>query len=437
MDPEPVEFNGIDARTGRYLFPPMEVADVAKLARTADSKTAFFRRMSHRSRSDEAHFGVLFSDNPDDLAQTGWGAVFPETVAPDVRAALEPLLELRRDQAGDRYREFTVRSGESASDFLGRHGMGPDPADPDVVPYYLLLVGPPTEISFTFQSVLDVQYAVGRVDFDTAAEYGAYAQTVRDSESRPTAAAAVHVFGTRNQGDMATALSASRLATPLAEALVARSTDGATITSDIGEPATKHRLAELLADGPSVLFTATHGLGGEHGAIRNVQGALVCQDWPGPLVRGPVNPGQYLCAADVGAPVAPRVVFSFACYSAGYPDQPYVAQLPKRLLSRGLLGFVGHVDRAWGYSFLWNGARPQITAMVATVLDIHQGHRIGHAMEALNARWASIATQLATLVSAIRTDDKIVDDHLLAWLWTASDDARNYVILGDPAVRAC
>jgi hypothetical protein len=99
-----------------------------------------------------------------------------------VRDALKPLLDLRKSQAGKlkehRYKEFTGPDGyrlkggdgqpESKQQFLARHRMGPGLADPDVVPYYLLLVGGPEEIPYAFQYQLDVSFGelrdVGSVD---------------------------------------------------------------------------------------------------------------------------------------------------------------------------------------------------------------------------------------------------------------------------------
>ena len=110
------------------------------------------------------------------LADAGWGVIFPHDIDPAVGEALRPLLERRRGQAGaikpERFREFAghlgYRSGEAAADFVARHGVAIDmPAAPDYgVPYYLLLVAPPTVVPYRFQYELDVQYAVGRVWFE-------------------------------------------------------------------------------------------------------------------------------------------------------------------------------------------------------------------------------------------------------------------------------
>jgi hypothetical protein len=49
---------------------------------------------------------------------------------------------------------------------------------------------------------------------------------------------------------------------------------------------------------------------------------------------------------------------------------------------------------------------------------------------------ADIATDLTSRLDALRCFGKVIEDPQLAWLWTASNDARNYVVIGDPAVRA-
>jgi hypothetical protein len=460
MTEDMLVFNGIDVDTGGYLFPPTPLATLASGLRHDVPTGSHVARLRRRAADDEDHLGLMWGSDADRLESAGWALVTCRDEDPAVLAALEPLRTLRQSQAGDRYRELVVNPGEDDDAFLTGHGMAPGPADPRRVPYYLLLVGDPEAIPFRFQYQMDVEYAVGRLHFDTLAEYAAYAQRVVTAETAPAAAAPaarrVHLFGTRNAGDTATALSAARLVAPMADEL-AHLSPGLVVTHDIGATARRDRLLDLLfaADAPPVLFTASHGLGASGGDQRETQGALLCQDWPGPLRRaGRVDENHYLAGRHVplDRPVRPRVVFSFSCYGAGTPresdydagsvltERGFVGRLPQRLLGTpagGALAFIGHVDRAFSCSFLWNGLDPQITALASVMLAVLDGTRIGNAMEYLNSKYAAIATQLTTRLHALRgRAGRLIDDRTLAALWTANHDARNYVLLGDPAVRA-
>ena len=148
------------------------------------------------------HLGPVEGIDPTNLAQTGWGVVFPSSSDPAVAAALQPLLDLRREQVGTDlahgFRIFAgadgVRPGESKTKFLARHGVGFGPADPERMPYYLLLVADPEAIPYRFQYELDVTYAVGRIHFDTVEGYANYARSVVEAETRsaPSATGGLH-----------------------------------------------------------------------------------------------------------------------------------------------------------------------------------------------------------------------------------------------------
>jgi hypothetical protein len=186
------------------------------------------------------------------------------------------------------------------------------------------------------------------------------------------------------------------------------------------------------------------------------QGAFLCQEWPGPTNwRKPIPPDFYFSAKDVtdDARLLGSMVFSFACYGAGTPrydefgqqgktraeiaPQAFIANLPRRLLSHpqgGILAFVGHVERAWGYSFMWDRAGEQLTAFESTLSRLMAGAPVGYALEYFNDRYAEIASDLTAKIDDMRFDVK-VDEVKLAGMWTANNDARGYVIIGDPAAR--
>jgi hypothetical protein len=397
--------------------------------------------------------------------------IFPEPVDPAIVEALDPLLLLRQSQSGEFFQYYHgpedggggYRLGESKSQFLARNGVGPGPVSPERMPYYLLLVGGPEQIPFDFQYQLDIQYAVGRIHFDSPAEYAAYAASVVAQESSPAPAAGRPAAGTlywapANPDDEPTRQTLRNLMEPLSARDAGRGALGAMRPPLLRREATKaNLLAALTAEPPQLLVTAGHGVALPAGdpRQRRLQGALLGQEWPGPLVSAnrPLTPDQYLAADDLGSTVnvSGLIAFCLACFGGGTPADdefpevrtgrrrqlapaPFVAALPTQLLRRGALAVISHVERAWNYSFSWPDAGPQ-RAVFESALDAIQGGKpVGLAMEYFNERYAEIAAELNATLDEIRGRKKHEPAHLIQ-LWTAANDARSYAVLGDPAVR--
>jgi hypothetical protein len=459
--------SGVDFETGGYALPPMPPRDLTARLRRGVHEVGVLKELVAWLESRKSRPRGLGEGDPRDLAQAGWGLLFAkeDPRAPAIREALRPLLEHRRQQAGTlrehRYREFLgdegYHPGEDKESFLARHGAGPGPADPDRVPYYLMLLGDPASLPYDFQYQLDVPYAVGRLSFETLEEYERYARGVVAAETAPAASGPLRValFGPHHPNDPATAVTADELVTPLAEML--RTFPGCAVETALGEAATKERLKALLGGGEAsdLLFTAGHGIVLSNGNPRQpeLQGGLLCQGWPGPEHwREPLHTEHFFSAGDLdpSAQAAGLISFHFCCYSAGSPSfddfapkaharvpvspEPFVARLPQRLLTTGALAVIGHVERAWPSSVCWPGVGRQIRTFEATLKRLLAGDPVGAAMEEFAGRYAELSTELNDLLQQV-WDGGTVDETRLTSLWTTSHDARNFTVLGDPAVR--
>jgi hypothetical protein len=151
---------------------------------------------------------------------------------------------------------------------------------------------PTLRASLTPSNTIDVQFAVGRIHFESLAEYTQYARSIVRAETESLALPRKAVFfGVANPDDRATQLSANLLVQPLADLLAAETPRNSWEIQVIrGEGATKAALSEYIAsfDSPTFLFSASHGMGFPNADPRQLphQGASL-PGLPGPRMERP------------------------------------------------------------------------------------------------------------------------------------------------------
>jgi MoxR-like ATPase len=502
-------FNGIDGETGQYALQPMPAPTLARFVQGNGSIEELHRYLGgrkppesmtpeERKSQDEAErqhvqalqrmaglakgFEGTMADgaiDPTRLDQAGWAVVFPAKMdgkrREAIKGALKPLFDLRQEQVGDglfqTYEgdEAGYRRGERWDQFRERRGLEvmPGPANPAQMPFYVLLVGSPEEIPYEFQVQLGVSRAVGRIDFgDDLEAYNRYAEGVVLAEGgRQPPAPRAAFFATAHRGDRATQLSAEWLVKPLAEGLprpngldrISR-LDEWQIETLLAEQATKEQIYRLLSGDPdqtpALLFAAGHGLTWPVDDPRQTahQGAMVCQDWPGP--GAPLSRDHYFSAEDLPsqADLGGLVAFFFASYAVGAPQlddlarrafaraqtapQAFTTALPQRLLSQGALAVIGHVERAWGYSFVEPGGNLDNQAYISTLDRLLRGMPVGLAVNGgFGPRYIEMASALQRELSEDAWDAAIRLAEAVVHHWTSSRDAVGTQVGGDPAVR--
>jgi hypothetical protein len=336
------------------------------------------------------------------------------------------------------------------------------PVDPSAgVPYHVLIVGSPEKIPFEFQALLDLQWSVGRLHFDHVEDYGRYAKAVVDYEAaefRPAQSKSVSAWITRNRSDVATAMLSGAVVenfTNTNRSLGAR--QGFKLGIFAGDQATKEQLEKVLRGQtpngpPAVLFTGSHGAEWpltDPDLQKRFEGALVTQEWS---EGQPLGANNQFSGEDLPdeAKLHGMIAFTFACFGGGCPSEdnyylnedgsrieiaprPFISSLAQAMLARGTLAVIAHIDRAFTYIFQDAFQTPQVQSLRTPIDRLLNGDRVGLAADSLNLQWSVLAAQLAAkqeLGSARAKDPGLCDT-----LRFARDDARNYVVLGDPAVR--
>ena len=471
---------GIDAKNGRPLkdLTDIDFAEMLGVARKppGDLNKALKARAEAEEERVEGGgraFGVAPDEagsSPNNLERAGWGILYGPTVDKKIKEALEPLIAHRRQEKAKPfviYDEDGLLPGEDVYAWLKRRKVRLDQVEPDDgVPYYLMIVASPQDISFEFQYTLDLYWACGRLWFDSPEDFARYAKSVVKYETAkkvPTSRQ-IAVFAPEHDFDDATQLFTRKVAEPLCGR-----PDGKPLGQGLkyklqeflGKNATKKSLATIMKGGveggtPALLFSGGHGMQFPNGDALQfaAQGALVCQDWEG---YGEITADHWFAAKDVpdDAKVHGMIHFMFACHGGGVPQfddfdrlnnqpaeiapQAFFSRLPQALLAHkngGALAVLAHMERAWAYSFQGDGGTPQNQGFLGVLRQLLRGDRIGHATDAFNVNWAATATRLSDeQLKLSKQANKDQSLKLVRKLWIQRDDARNFMVFGDPAVR--
>ncbi len=236
------------------------------------------------------------------------------------------------------------------------------------------------------------------------------------------------------------------------------------VTPVVADVATKGHLLRLLGGDrrPALLVVAAHGTSYPkgHQDQYDEQGSIVCADWQ--PNTGPLTDNEYLAGRDVpdDASLLGMIVFTVVGFSAGTPklenqvrnepprelsDRAFISRLSQRLLGHprgGALAVIGHVDTSWSdtlqeFADAPDGAKQWKSegsdTFIGTVSRLVRGFTVGSAMDFFNTRYAQTAAELVdrlltpTLQGGINGKrDRLINEAI---------DVRNYIVLGDPAVR--
>jgi hypothetical protein len=321
-------------------------------------------------------------------------------------------------------------------------------------------------VPFRFQSFLDASAAVGRLDFEDLDDLAAYVEKVMALESAPAPVVERQaIFFAPDDGPAdATHFSRRFMADPLAR--MAERELGFGVKRLMEENATRVHLQEnLQATHPALVYTASHGLGAPAEPIETqlrLNGSIVCQSEGRESLRE-----RLFGAADIPREepfLEGAVFFQFACFGYGTPArsdfvdwdlslQPqnaardFVAALPRRLLAhpRGPIAYLGHIDTAFLHGFddpedpdLGQRWSPRLKPFIEAVKNLLNVQPVGLALQNMNMRYNNANAYLTNLLensAAHGTGPSREQLPRIASTYILRNDAQNYMVLGDPAVR--
>lgn len=427
-----------------------------------------------RRPDDTAALGFMMSDRDhiDDLPRQRWGVIAPEGPEGDrLLEAVRPLLDRRREQCGmDEDIVYRVPPNQDAAAAIAwrRRRFATGAVFRDELPRYQLILGDLHQVSADLQAVQSIDGLVGRLAFDDLDDYAAYAAKALARDAPAEAGGHRMILHTVHDGSTATSVGHRELIEPCRALLERRRQRGAEledvalIVSGSEDPTPDELYAEARRDEPAVLLSLSHGEGaGRRGwasgeAQRRLQGRMIFGRDAEALGSNDLASGKFLPGG---------LWLMFACFSAGTPptskferwlrelnmskldvadalrslpragDRPFVAAIPKAALANpdGPLGFVGHVDLAWTYSFRpidGDKAQSRPARFGELVRAGITGSRIGVTFRELYGLFTEIDNELATLEL-----DPQASVSRRGHLWMLRQDLAGFMLLGDPAAR--
>lgn len=267
----------------------------------------------------------------------------------------------------------------------------------------------------------------------------------------------------------------------------------------VGSQATKTRLQAILggSETPALLFAACNAqsFAPDDPLQFSDQGALLCANWLR-TSRPETRPTSeyYFVANDVrsDARLLGLVVFLVSAYSVGTPQiddvsdtfavvplealhvvdsasnavdvgsttvllrigdndseklatRSFLSRLPQRLLAHpqgGALAVIGHVnkvriksDAGRAPAISHASPAPDSSAFDAVLARLIEGHTVGSALEVFGRRYTIFSSGLADELQQVVFHGKLPHESSLIDLRDKTVDARNYIIIGDPAVH--
>ncbi|MFE8604647.1 hypothetical protein [Archangium violaceum] len=427
------------------------------------------------------HEPIRFWDeggDPNDLEAQRWSLILPEGSQGDrLRALIQPLLALRREQQGGHpIQEYRVPSRPmsmaEAAQWRKAHYDSGENTNTNL-PRYQLILGDLDQVPLAIQQMQASDGYVGRLHFSDEQGYEAYVEKLLRAEKLPRTAPGRLLLHTAHDGSGALDAGFKSLITPGLE--LVRGEMGAGLFPASGcdihgrelDPGLEQFLASTAHTTPGVLFSMSHGIGAPKGGWTSEQERLAGQ---GAMSFG--RQGQLPAAELASRTFMPNGLwFMFACFGAGTPDtsayghwleklaetgrysrlpdvmktlsgRPFIAATPQKVLANpnGPLAFIGHVDLAWTFSFREDDspAKKRPGRFINTLKTLLKSNRVGIGFRELYRYLALTDTELASIQDEeVRTRATPTREELIrrGYLWMMRQDLAGYVLLGDPAVR--